>query len=387
MHGALGDYAMSRDSSGTSWQPEAALLDGLHRPGETWMFMIHGALAALYTHQGGPRGGSQSFNESMLMLMARRPVESGDLNLRAMISAEPLMGPRGYPLLFQTGESANGRDPLIDRQHPHNLLMEISAAYSRPLGASSRWFIYAGPVAEPALGPPAFMHRLSAQDNPDAPLTHHWLDSTHVAFGVVTAGLVRDAWKLEVSSFNGREPDQHRYGVQLRGFDSAAVRVSYNPSIHWALQVSAGRLARPEQLERTVAVRRTTFSSIYDTGGEQTHVQVTFAWGRNEPGNRRHTDGYLLESAVRMGRAHTFFARLERVAKDELFEGGDPLHGRTFNITKSTAGYVYDFAQCGPMRFGVGAALSQHWSPGTLNDVYGPDPSSWTVFARVKLAP
>ena len=75
-----------------------------------------------------------------------------------------------------------------------------------PRGGSGAWFVYAGLPGEPALGPPAFMHRASGVRIPEAPISHHWLDSTHITMGVVTLGVQQGAWKFEVSRFNGREP-------------------------------------------------------------------------------------------------------------------------------------------------------------------------------------
>jgi hypothetical protein len=326
--GLYGDYPMAREASGTSWQPDGAGMQGIHGAQGDWSTMMHGYIDAVYDHQGGPRGADESFSESLLMLMAQRPVGDGTFGLRGMFSLDPAMGKAGYPLLLQTGESADGRTPLIDRQHPHNLFMELAATYSHDLGADRSVFVYAGLPGEPALGPPAFMHRFSGMDNPEAPITHHWLDSTHVTNGVATLGAVWDRVKLEASAFNGREPDQNRLGIETRGFDSASARFSYNPSRNWALQVSYGRLASPEQLAPNVAVRRTTASAIYDTRIAGKQWQTTFAWGRNRDDPGTTTDGYLLESAIRASEQHTFFGRAENVGKDDLFAAPNPLAGR-----------------------------------------------------------
>ena len=64
-------------------------------------------------------------------------------------------------------------------------------------------------------------------DDPDAPIGHHWQDSTHVTFGVATAGLVGPALagcKIEGSIFTGREPDEDRYD-----FDQPAFRFLQRP--------------------------------------------------------------------------------------------------------------------------------------------------------------
>src|SRR5438477_81863 len=142
----------------------------------------------------------------MFMGMAQRPLGAGTVGLRTMLSLEPLtIGKHGYPLLLQTGETANGRTPLVDRQHPHDLFMELAGSYSIASGNRSL-FLYGALPGEPALGPPAFMHRFSGINIPVAPITHHWLDSTHITYGVLTAGAVGDRVKVEASAFRGREP-------------------------------------------------------------------------------------------------------------------------------------------------------------------------------------
>ncbi|MGH8277084.1 MAG: hypothetical protein ACRETH_10365, partial [Steroidobacteraceae bacterium] len=263
MAGMYGPYDMQQEASGTSWQPDSTPMQGVQAMRGAWLSMLHGFVDGIYDEQGGPRGNSQTFSTSMLMFMARRALTDGAFGVRVMVSGDPLMGSSGYPLLFQTGETANGREPLIDRQHPHNLLMEVAATDSRDLSRDSSVFLYAGLPGEPALGPTAFMHRLSGMDDPEAPLTHHWLDSTHVSFGVVTAGYVWRQFKLEGSAFNGREPDQNRYGIQVRPLDSYAARLTWNPTGDLSMQASSGRLASPEQLEPGVSVRRTTASVSY----------------------------------------------------------------------------------------------------------------------------
>ena len=387
MRGPYGPYQMSRDASGTSWQPDSSAMEDLHTMSGPWMLMLHGNLTGVYTEPDGPRGGSQAFNESILMFMARGAVGADVLSGRAMVSLEPLNGPSGYPLLFQTGETANGRDPLVDRQHPHNFLMELAGSYSATLSGESSLFVYGGPVGEPALGPPAYMHRASSEDNPDAPLTHHFLDSTHVSFGVVTAGAVWRGWNLEVSSFNGREPDQHRYGVQFRAFDSSSIRLSFNPNDNLSLQVSTGRLSSPEQLQPYTPLRRTTASAIYDRPVGSAHWQTTFAWGRDAPRGGRSTDGYLLDSALRLAQGHTLFARFEHVVKDALFAPGDARSGEPFLIRKASVGYVCDFAEYLHLRFGVGGVVSRHAIPASLVPAYGNAPVGYSLFVRARLVP
>jgi hypothetical protein len=383
MAGALGGYSMMRDSSGTSWQPESTPMEGIEGMLGDWSTMVHGWANLVYDNQGGQRGGTKTFSESMLMGMAQRQLGDGQLTLHGMISLDALMGKSGYPLLLQTGETANGVTPLIDRQHPHDFLMELSATYSAPLGSGSA-FVYVGYPGEPALGPPTFMHRFSGMDSPEAPITHHWLDSTHVTFGVITAGYVFGDWKLEGSTFNGREPDQNRWDFDSARLDSGSARLTWNPGPNWSLQVSWGYLHSPEQLEPEVDQRRTTASVIYNYPFANGNWQATLAWGENSNSPGKTLDAFMLESAVSWDR-HTVFGRAENVAKDELFTQPDPLAGRSFHVSKLSLGYVYDFPLSDHLKLGLGALGSVYALPNALDPAYGNSPTSFMLFARMKL--
>ena len=219
MAGQAGFYSMMRDASGTSWQPDSTPMEGLMGEWAGWSTMLHGYVTGVYDHQAGPRGDDKSFSESMFMAMGQKQLGIGTLTLRSMLSLDPLMGKSGYPLLLQTGETANGITPLVDRQHPHDLFMELAGIYSVPVGADMSVFGYVGYPGEPALGPPTFMHRFSGMDDPAAPIGHHWLDSTHITYGVLTAGFVDGDWKIEGSAFRGREPDQFRWNFDPVSLD------------------------------------------------------------------------------------------------------------------------------------------------------------------------
>ncbi|MFL6700359.1 MAG: hypothetical protein ACJ8GJ_24585 [Vitreoscilla sp.] len=388
MESAFGPYAMTREGSGTSWQPEATPMDGLMIMRGDWMFMAHGFVNVIDDHQSGPRGDDKWFTESMAMLMAQRPLGPGKLGLRAMLSLDPTMGKSGYPLLFETGETANGTTPLVDRQHPHDAFMELSASYSLPVADDAALFVYGGLPGEPALGPPAFMHRLSGMRDPEAPLTHHWLDSTHITFGVVTLGASSGPWKLEASSFNGREPDQNRWDIETRGFDSWSTRLSFNPTPAWSMQVSYGDLKSPEQLEPDVRVRRLTASASYQADTSAGPWQTTLAWGQNHrsgPGVSERLPGWLLESSLVARDKHTFFGRFEQVRSNELFDDPSPLAGDTFRIRKLSLGYIYDFARTGAVSWGVGGLVGRAFAPSALDSSYGKHPTSTMVFLQARL--
>jgi hypothetical protein len=381
----LGPYPRSREGSGTSWLPDASEHEGVHGVRGAWSLMAHGFVSCLWDEQGGPRGGDKLLGTSMLMGMATRPLGPGRLGLRAMLSLDPAtVGREGYPLLLQSGETADGRTHLIDRQHPHDLFMEMAATYSVTRGRRSA-FIYAALPGEPALGPPVFMHRPSGAEIPEAPIAHHWLDSSHITYGVVTLGAVDGRWKLEGSLFKGREPDQARYGIEAPELDSRSVRLSWNPSRAWALQLSHGRLVSPEQLEPGIDVDRTTASAIWSRASGSARWHATLAWGRNRNRPGRTLDAFLLETTVSMRARHGVFARGEIVEKDELFEEQDPLHGRAFTVGKVSVGYLYDFMRTARVAVAAGASGGLHFTPGDLKATYGDLPASGIVFLRMKL--
>jgi len=386
MQGMYGPYAMTREASGTAWQPEAAHHAGFHVMRGTWMAMLHGYVDPIYDNQGGERGDEKVFANDMVMGMAQHSVGRGTLGLRGMLSLEPAtIGKEGYPLLLQTGETANGREPLIDRQHPHDLFMELAGSYSVSSGNRSL-FLYGGLPGEPALGPPAFMHRFSGMSIPVAPITHHWLDSSHVTFGVLTAGAVIDRVKVEASTFRGREPDQDRWNIEAPKLDSHSFRLSVNPTDHWALQASYGRLHSPEQLEPDVDQDRTTASAMYDgTLGDTGRWEGTLAWGRNRNRPGHLLDAVTAEAAAQFAERHTFFARAERVEKDELFLAPDPRAGQVFDVGELTAGYRCDFWRRDHLAIGIGAAGTLAQVPRSLRAAYGDAPASALVFLHAAI--
>jgi len=386
MTGDLGVYPMTRDASGTSWQPDSAPMEGLHRQLGDWATMLHGYGTLVYDDQGGPRGADKTVFESMLMGMGQRSLDGGTLTLRAMVSLDPLMGPNGYPLLLQTGETANGRTALVDRQHPHNGVMELGGVYSRPISKAVSTFLYVAWPGEPALGPVTFMHRFSGDMDPAAPITHHWLDSTHTSSGVATLGLTDGPFKLETSSFTGREPNQNRWNIDHPTFDSWSSRATVNPTANLSLQLSAGWLHSPEQLTPNVDQWRTTASGTYNLPLPHGNWQTLVAWGRdrNMPGHR--LDAGLVESTASHERNSVFF-RVEYAQKDELFddEPTSPLFGRVFDVVEFTAGYFRTFPLSQGLVFDAGGLFSRYTLPTALNATYGADPVSFMLFTRVRI--
>jgi hypothetical protein len=292
------------------------------------------------------------------------------------------MGRRGYPLLLASGETANGIDPLVDRQHPHDFFMEISASYALRLSDRSSLYLYGGLPGEPAFGPPPYMHRGSAMASPEAPISHHWLDSTHIAFGVLTAGLVVGEVKLEASRFNGREPDQRRFDIETGPLDSTAVRLSWNPSHTLSVQASWARLTNPEQLEPGQDQTRWSVSALHEQPlGRRARWSTTLAWGRRSSGEA-DLDAFLLESAVARG-PWTLFGRAERTENAELGGGGH--HGPAYRVGKVSLGALYDFRAAPHLRLGAGGLWAFNFVPAGLEPAYAGDRDGAMIFLRATI--
>jgi hypothetical protein len=298
-----------------------------------------------------------------------------------MTSLDPIInGEDGVPDLFQTGETAHGV-PLVDRQHPHNIFSELAASYSHPLDRNWSAFVYGGPVGEPALGNVMFMHRPSGMEVPEAPITHHWFDSTHISFGVITAGLVyNDKWKLDASVFNGHEPGENRYTIGPEGLNSASARLTYNPSREWSLSSSYGYLNSPEALSPGVNEHRLTASAAYShqfSNGD--NISATAYYGQNvTERNPTPSNGWLAEATYYHAK-DSFFARFERVDKDELYN----VPGGNYTINKLVVGDTHTFYSHDQLDYGLGAYGGVYSFPGSLESLYG-TPITLGIFLRIK---
>lgn len=374
----------SNEGSGTSRLPgRDGGMSGFHiMPGDDWMLMAHGYAWGVYTDQSGPRGDNKAYVQSMAMLTAQKDTGWGRIQLKSMLSLEPIMSNRGYPNLFATGETADG-DPLVDRQHPHDFFMELAGRVDVNIGNGASLFVYGGPVGEPAIGPSAFMHRGSARYNPEAPITHHWFDSTHITYGVATAGISTAKVQLEGSIFTGREPDEDRWDIDKMRFDSWSMRGTWNPSPSWSAQVSYGRFKEPEPTHPGVDTGKLTASVSY-ANGKGFSATAAFGARNSIPGDT--SKAWLAEANWDLDNRNTLFGRIENVENSELFpDHHDPLHDQPFRVTKFQAGYAYRLPLSDDFNLALGGTVSAFVKPDALNAAYGNNPMGATVFARLSL--
>jgi hypothetical protein len=371
------------EGSGTAWQPASVRgYEWMWMRGG-WEFMAHGVLFVDYNQQGGPRGGgAKAESVNWGMLMEQHTLGKGTILFQQMFSAESLTSPHpGFPELFQTGETYHG-EALVDHQHPHNVFATLAMLYMVPLTEKLSWEFYGGPAAEPALGPVTYLHRASAAELPIAPLGHHLQDSTHTSFGVVTTGFVIDRFKLEASAFNGREPNEERWSIQLAALDSWSGRAFVAPSANWTAQYSIGRLEHPEALEPGSQWRESA-SVEYNRPLAAGSWATTLLWGRvHKIATDTTLNSYLLESTLNFRERNYAFSRLELVDKDELFPQA-PLHP-VFRIGAYTFGGERDLIHDRAWQLGLGADVTFYSKPGALDVAYGAHPVSFQIFLRMR---
>jgi hypothetical protein len=394
----------TRETSGTAWIPAATPMYGVHRPWRGWDLRVNGGVFVQAVYEPGDRHRTGGFSTHQVgslnwgMLWARRRVGAGRLGLRTMLSAEPWTVPGCGTLSYlATGEVCDG-DTIHDRQQPHDLVMELAVDYERTLRGRWRWQVYAGLAGEPALGPPGYPGRVSAMANPMGPITHHWLDATHVTFGLVTLGAHNQRWKAEVSAFNGRQPDERRTDLDLGGFDSVSGRLSVLPTDRLAVQVSAARLREATTdfpFSSQSPVTRATASVQYHVPRGATGLwATTLAVGATHAREAVSGDildatsaGALLESSLTIGDRYTLFGRAEigRLPAHHL-------HAHEFarslvELGKLQMGYIRHVAVTKAVVPGIGGSVALSVLPPELAPRYGGRVApSVTVFVRLQPA-
>jgi hypothetical protein len=437
---------LAHTTSGTSVEPTSTPVSMLMREYRGWTLMLHGTAFVSDTQQqadanpAGPtlatceqfnlpcftperRGSDKLFSTNWIMPMATRHLgpdgRYGQLTLRTMLSLEPAtITGRQFPELFQQGETAFGK-PIIDGQHPHDFFMELAALYDIRLGERTLLSFYAAPIGDPAIGPTAYPHRLSASENPLAALGHHQEDSTHIAFNVLTAGLTWRWLRFEESGFHGAEPTEQRWGFQPspngHAIDSYSSRITFSPTQNWASQYSIAHIASPEALYPNENQQRQTASIMYNRSfgarDDTTSMpgmkmdtdmstpatgnwSTTLLWGRT----KSLTDGskensYLLESLLNFHTRNYIWTRIENAGRsNELLL--PPASTLPPNFTESPVGHVAaycigydrDYYIAPRLLVAPGAQFTSYITPEALISTYGAHPFGVVAFLRFRIA-
>ena len=386
---------LMQEASGTSVNPTSAPMAMRMMMRGNWMLNFMADAFVTDIQQSGPRGADKFYSTNAFMGSAEHSLGGGAFQFTLMVSLEPAtITEREYPLLFQTGETAFGK-PIVDGQHPHNFVMGAGVHYARPIGEGAIFEAYFAPVGDPALGPVAYPHRASTAEIPQAPIGHHWEDSTHISYEVATVGLKYKLLRWEASGFHGAEPNENRWNIGAGAMDSWATRLSVFPTANWAAQVSVGRLTHPEALEPGDVVR-TTASVEYSRPLEGAEWSTSFVFGRNhDTATGAGTNALLAESVIPLRRENFFTGRWELVDKDDLFATQPAVEQQllnsvgttTFRIGEYTLGYTRYFPLWSPIATGIGANFSTYTLPEAIVPFYGARPFGVNFYLHFQLKP
>ncbi|MGH7678031.1 MAG: hypothetical protein ACRENU_06160, partial [Gemmatimonadaceae bacterium] len=232
-----------------------------------------------------------------------------------------------------------------------------------------------------------FMHRPSAMDEPQAPLAHHWMDATHISFGVATAGLFTRKVRLEASAFNGHEPDEERWGFEPIELNSYSARLTVNPTANWSMTAGYGVLDNPEEVVPAETVRRFVASALYGRGlGVDGQLAAAAVYGQNSDDEHGTSQSALVEGEAVLDRWNTVFGRVELARKNahDLNLQGFP-DQTLFNVGSVSLGYIRDFARGRGLTFGIGARGTLNRVPSDLEATYGSrTPWGGMVFLRMR---
>jgi hypothetical protein len=427
------DAELAHTTSGTSAEPPSTPVSMLMSEYRGWTLMLHGTAFLSNNQQQastsptGPsatlceqfnlscsaperHGGDKFFSTNWIMPMAQRQLGPGLLTLRAMFSPEPAtITGRQYPELFQQGETAFGR-PIIDGQHPHDFFMELAALYDIRLGEHTLLSLYAAPIGDPAIGPTAYSHRMSASENPLAALGHHQEDSTHIAFNVLTAGLTWRWLRFEESGFHGAEPTEQRWGFQPspngHAIDSYSSRITFSPTQNWSSQYSIAHITSPEALYPSENEQRQTASIMYNRplgaatadGTHSDNWSTTLLWGRTKSLPQIGNDGskensYLLESLLQFHTRNYIWTRIENAGRSNelLLPPGSMLppnfsESPIGHVAAYTIGYDRDYRIAPHLLAAPGAQFTTYTTPEALISTYGAHPFGAVAFVRLRLS-
>jgi hypothetical protein len=416
------DSILNHASSGTSAEPPSTPMSMIMSNRGPWMLMLHGTgfiadtqqHAATNSSTGEHRGSDKLFSTNWVMPMAMRQLGPGQLTLRTMLTLEPAtISGRQYSELFQQGETAFGK-PIIDGQHPHDFIMELGALYDIRLGKQALFSLYAAPIGDPAIGPTAYPHRLSASEDPIAALGHHQEDSTHIAFNVFTGGITWRWLRFEESGFHGAEPTEQRWGFQPspngHAVDSYSSRITFSPTQNWSSQYSIAHIVTPEALYPHEDQQRQTASIMYNRPFGAAHHNTTsmpgmdmttstgnwsttLLWGRTKSlADNSKENSYLLESLLQFQTRNYIWTRIENAGRSNelLLTPGSALPP-TFeespigHVAAYSFGYDRAYKIAKHLLAAPGAQLTTYTTPKALNVTYGAHPFGVVAFVRFRI--
>ncbi len=233
------------------------------------MLMLHGNAFAVGITESGSRARSAFAAPNMFMADIGTSLGANHyLNLDFMGTVERWTFPyQGYPELLQIGEANREGISFLDAQHPHSspvMGLTFSDTIRFSQNAKDNIKVFFAPRGESTDGPIAFMHRQTGMVNPDAPLGHHvGQDVGHISSTVLGASLAIANTRIELSAFNGVEPEPDAVNLTLGKPNSAGFRVIQEFSPELTVMASAAFIKNPEPSDPDISSISRYSTSLY----------------------------------------------------------------------------------------------------------------------------
>jgi hypothetical protein len=233
------------------------------------------------------------------------------------------------------------------------------------------------------VGPVPFMHRESAEGNPDAPLGHTLQDGFHDASTVFGLGYHIARTTAEITAFSGQSLS---WPFPMHRPDSYSVRVNQAISDHVGVGASVLNALRTEDgrgsHSRFISAWLTTPHVI----GHRS-LKSSFIWGHVRDGEQRTLGSFLEEVVYQAGR-NNVYGRAETLQATSTQLDVALAAGMTDTgwVQAYTAGYERALVAEGGFTLYGGAAYTKDVVPVAFQPAYGSGPRGVKASVRIKWA-
>jgi hypothetical protein len=270
------------------------------------------------------------------------------------------------------------------------------------------------------------------------------MDSTHIAFNVLTGGFAYRWARLELSGFHGAEPTENRWYIEPspngHAIDSVSTRLTVSPAADWSGQYSIAHIVAPEALYPNEDQQRQTASVMYhhtfrskpmppmtmpmkmanttdmsgmDMSGNSTSqtqssapvatmqmipepvtdLATTLIWGRTRSlSDNSKENSYLAEALLRFASRNYVWTRIENAGRSNELEltPGSPLpegfiESPIGHVAAYTFGYDRDFPIGSHLLAAPGTQFTFYRTPVALRSYYGSTPTAEQFFIRFRI--
>ena len=358
------------------------------------MWMIHGNAFFVQNFEEKPRGDNKFAVPNMIMGDVGKSVGNYAhyINLNLMLTFEKWTFPEdGYPELLQIGEKNENDEPYIDAQHPHSSpIMGLTLSDTISLDSDKYLKIFFAPRGQATDGPIAFMHRPSGMSNPSAPLGHHvGQDLSHITSTVLGTALDLDKHRIELSTFNGTEPEPSKVDLPIGELNSYATRLIHKFSDNTFAMASAAYVKSPEKDDSTLDHLWRYSASLYNHFALQNGWMISNSLIYGQVNGYEHISSlksFLEEFWIHSEKPYSFWGRLEVLERTsgqlEIPSSGDSLDPHW--ITAITLGHTYDLKKYAYGKLSAGISVTKNFLPTEFKDAYGGDPWGGRVFLQIQ---